>query len=674
MVLFFGSKLVALLLVFTLPRALNLMLKPDRTYQLYGFHYSVHRTISRLTNRKFFHELFGDSSYIVHYLRGLGYRLSPVVQTGSNFGMEVKHENPYLSSVGSGTQVAAGLTFINADYSSTSFRLSRASIGPNNFLGNEVVYPPQGRTGDNCLLATKVLVPIDGEIRENVGALGSPSFRIPRSVERDSRFAQVAHGDDFPRRLAAKDRYNRATIRWVLLARWFYYFVLTLVMFVAADLYDSMGAWTIALANVLILIFSVFYLAMLERASTGFRGVRPMQTSIYEIDFWRVERFFKFCARVGLHRIFNGTPFKAVLWRLVGVRVGKRLFDDGTTLAEKNIVSIGDDVTLNAASGLQCHSQEDYAYKCDGITVGSGCTVGVGAMVHYGVTMGDGAVLAADSFLMKGEEMPPHAHWGGNPAREMPDLLVAKRTAPRDAAPAIPRPVIEWPVVDRRARRHPAAVPATGVLVALAAVAGLGVANWSGLSSPAPALPASGPAAAAPLPLPAAPAPNPAPLPVAAPVPATVRWFEVTDVPLLDSGLRAGSRGDGVVSAQQQLQRLGYYAGPANGEMDGATDAAVRRFQEVAGVTGDPAGTVGRATAVALLAGGDRPVLGVGAHGEDVHRLQHALAVALNRPLPPTGDFLSMTQQAVRDFQASRGLPIVGTVAAATWTALQQGR
>ena len=40
-------------------------------------------------------------------------------------------------------------------------------------------------------------------------------------------------------------------------------------------------------------------------------------------------------------------------------------------------------------------------------------------MVHYGVSMGDGAVLAADSFLMKGEQVPPHAYWGGNPAEEM---------------------------------------------------------------------------------------------------------------------------------------------------------------------------------------------------------------------------------------------------------------
>ena len=34
-------------------------------------------------------------------------------------------------------------------------------------------------------------------------------------------------------------------------------------------------------------------------------------------------------------------------------------------------------------------------------------------------TMGDGSVLAPDSFLMKGEHVPPRSRWGGNPAREM---------------------------------------------------------------------------------------------------------------------------------------------------------------------------------------------------------------------------------------------------------------
>ena len=68
-------------------------------------------------------------------------------------------------------------------------------------------------------------------------------------------------------------------------------------------------------------------------------------------------------------------------------------------------------------SKIQCHSQEDGTFKSDRTTIGAGCTLGVGAFVHYGVTMGDGAVLAADSFLMKGEEVPPHARVGREPGR-----------------------------------------------------------------------------------------------------------------------------------------------------------------------------------------------------------------------------------------------------------------
>jgi hypothetical protein len=32
--------------------------------------------------------------------------------------------------------------------------------------------------------------------------------------------------------------------------------------------------------------------------------------------------------------------------------------------------------------------------------------------------MGDGSALDADAFLMKGEHVPPGAHWIGNPATE----------------------------------------------------------------------------------------------------------------------------------------------------------------------------------------------------------------------------------------------------------------
>ena len=416
-VLFFGSLLVGLLVVVTVPRLLNLAVNPGKVYCLYGVHYWVHHTIARLTNVRLFTVLFGDSSYIVNYLTRVGHDLSEVEQTGSNFGLDVRHESPYLSTVGSGTMVADGLSIMNADFSSTSFRVSRASIGAHNFLGNKIAYPVQGRTGDNCLLATKVMVPIDGRIREGVGLLGSPSFEIPRTVRRDTGF-DLTGPDELRRRLGAKNRHNLVTIGLFLLAGWVYFLGVVLLGMAGVDLFDGFGASAVALVSLLIIVWTVLYFALVARAFTSLVTLRPQGCSIYDIAFWRHERFWKMSV-LAHFQIFNGTPFKSMTWRLLGVHLGKRLFDDGCDIVEKTPVTIGDDVTFNIGTVLQCHSQEDGAFKSDRIRIGSGCTLGVGAFVHYGTTIGDGAVLEPDSFLMKGEEVPSHERWGGNPAMEI---------------------------------------------------------------------------------------------------------------------------------------------------------------------------------------------------------------------------------------------------------------
>ncbi len=73
---------------------------------------------------------------------------------------------------------------------------------------------------------------------------------------------------------------------------------------------------------------------------------------------------------------------------------------------------------------------EDGAFKLDSIRVGSKVTIGVSGFVHYGVTMNDGAVLDADSFLMKGADVPKDGFFGGNPAQDLSAFVV------RDAQPA----------------------------------------------------------------------------------------------------------------------------------------------------------------------------------------------------------------------------------------------
>ena len=474
-VLFLVFVVGALLVVCTVPRLLNLAIRPDTVYPLYGFHYSIHRAIGRLTNVRFFTYLFGDSSFIVHYLRALGYDLTSVEQTGSNFGTDVRHETPFHVSVGRGTMVADGLSIINADFSSTSFRLSRVSIGAHSFLGNALAYPARSRVGENCLLATKVLIPLDGPVRSGVGLLGAPGFEIPRTVARDARLGPRSAAEQ-RRRLTFKNRYNLRTIALALLVRWVYVLGLTMLGLSAADLFRMAGPVAVAGELIAVTLFTLTYFVLVERAATRFGTLRPRYCSIYDRSFWWHERYWKLVIPP-VDRMLAGTPFKNVLSRLLGVRLGRRVFDDGAAMTERTLVTIGDDATLNAGAVIQCHSQEDGHFKSDRISIGAGGVLGLNAFVHYGVRMGDGAVLGAGSFLMKGEEVPPGSRWSGNPAQEeqaTPEAApVAISLDPRADRPR-PRPR-PYP----HPRPHPRHRPSAAAVVALAPASATALARRS---------------------------------------------------------------------------------------------------------------------------------------------------------------------------------------------------
>ncbi|GAA1499037.1 non-ribosomal peptide synthetase [Paeniglutamicibacter kerguelensis] len=426
--LLFGGIATGLVAVAVLPRLLNLFLPPGKVYPLYGFHYATQRTISRLTNLHFFKNLTGDSSLILYYLSFIGYHQPNPVQTGSNFGPAVKHDTPYLVTVGSGTMVSDGLSIITSEVSNTSFRIVPTTIGEKNFFGNAVVYPSAGKTGENCLFGTMTMVPIDGPIREGVGLLGSPPFEIPRSVQRDSAFDEMKTAEELKTRLPAKNRHNGLTLAMFLLLRWFELFLSLWIGSIALTHFENVGAPVVVAGLMAIGVALEAMTIAIERLVQIRHRLVPRFCSIYDVYFWEHERFWKFIAG-GALGLFNGTPFKPIIWRMLGVRMGKRVFDDGCGIPEKTIITVGDDVTLNSGSVLQCHSMEDGAFKLDSISIGSRTTIGVGGFVHYGVTMQDGSTLEADSFLMKGSEVPKDGFFGGNPAQDLSAYVV------RDAQP-----------------------------------------------------------------------------------------------------------------------------------------------------------------------------------------------------------------------------------------------
>lgn len=425
LVLFVVGLITGLIIIFSIPRLLNRFIKPEKVYPLYGVHFTIQRMIARVSNVKLYKDVFGDSSYIVHYLKALGYNLGRVEQTGSNFGPTLAHESPFLSSVGTGTMVADGLNMMNADFSSTSFRLSRVHLAGHNFLGNAISVPIGSRVGENCLLATKVMIPIDGPIRADVGLLGSPPFEIPRSVQRDAQFDEQTIAEARNSALPAKNRHNILSMVLFLAVRWFLLFVATFSAAIAVSAFSFLGVLAIAAMMLTLLLFRVLIAVLVERSVMGFRHLKPQYCSIYDPYFWRHERLWKLLAMPG----FNGTPFKPVIWRMLGVKVGKRLYDAGANIPEKTLVAIGDDCAFNEGATIQGHSMEDGAFKSDYIVLGNRCSLGVDSWVNYGVTMQDGSSLGADALLMKGEDVPEDSTYTGNPAREVTSPVAPKPLA-----------------------------------------------------------------------------------------------------------------------------------------------------------------------------------------------------------------------------------------------------
>ena len=448
--IYLAGLLVAGLSTLVVPRVLHRFVRPGQAHPLYGTQWRLARAVQRYSNNVVLNTIFGDSSMIVGYLKAVGYDLSRSTQTGSNFGVDQRHHDPFLVSFDRNTLVSDGLRLLNMEVSATAFELRPIAMPPDTYLGNDVRYPAGARVGAGCLIATKAAVPLDGPVREGVGLLGSPAFEIPRSVARDLRFDHYRQPGVLEKRLRLKLRSNLVTVGLYLVRSWLlvtWSLAVTLGVFALVTGGRTgmvVTAAAITLAAPMVLWTDVVLAIVIERLVRGFRPLEPLYCSLYDRRFWVHERFWKLNYNAFL-RAFDGTPFKPVLLRLQGAVVGRRVFDDGGGLTEPTLVSLGDGVVLNQRSTIQCHSLEDGTFKSDRSRIGAGATLGVAAFVHYGVEVEAEATVDADSFLMKGSTVPAGTVWRGNPARDVDaDDTRAARQPSAASGPhefAVPSPV-----------------------------------------------------------------------------------------------------------------------------------------------------------------------------------------------------------------------------------------
>ena len=412
--------------------------KPGQ-YPLRSFYYFRFWIIAKMLDTDEI-TVMADSLYLPMFWRLMGAKFGKKVEIG-----ETTQFIPELVTVDEGGFIASDVAIAWPVIYKDTITFAAVNIGKKAFLGNTSFLPGGKSIGDGGLLGSLSITPEGNQAAEdNTAWLGSPAVFLPK------RELFVGYSEKETFNPSKKLYFTRLAIEFVriLIPTTFSLIILFNLIYVIDFLLGKCSWFTTALAlpaaELLIICSLVSVLVALKWILLG--RLKPLTKPIWDVFIWKndiVEFSYACFMVVYLVGMTAGTPFALWLHRLLGTKVGKRVFSDTSLFSEFDLISIGDDVCLNSDVTLQTHLYEDRIFKVSHVTINSGCNVGVASIVLYNTLMEENATLGSLSLLMKGERLPANTEWAGIPAQSTlvtANLHPAQRTvdATVDGAEVVP--------------------------------------------------------------------------------------------------------------------------------------------------------------------------------------------------------------------------------------------
>jgi non-ribosomal peptide synthetase-like protein len=327
--------------------------------------------------------------------------------------------SPDLLSIGDESFIADSVSLGAPRVRDGRMTLGRNHVGKRSFVGNSAMLPPGAILGDNMLIGCLSAPPDDPAeaLREDAAWLGSPAVFLPQR-QKSSGFSEETTYHPPPRL-----RVQRALIEFVrVITPSTCFIILISLLFSALLLLHDFMTMREAL-----LFFPFLYLgcglaAALFTIAAKWILVwryRPGERPLWSTFVWRNEllnALHEHLAEPFLVGALTGTPFVCWYFRLLGARIGKRVYMETTDFSEFDLAAIGDEAALNADCTIQTHLFEDRVMKMSTVILGPRCKVGAGSLVLYDTRMEAGSSLGDLSLLMKGETLPAGTSWEGVPA------------------------------------------------------------------------------------------------------------------------------------------------------------------------------------------------------------------------------------------------------------------
>jgi non-ribosomal peptide synthetase-like protein len=333
------------------------------------------------------------------------------------------------ATVGKGTEISTALmtpkftviedgAFLADDTMVASYELgggwihvAKTTIGKRAFLGNSGITQPGRRVPEDGLVAVLSATPY--KAKRGSSWLGSPPVRL----RRQPTAADALRTFNPSRRLKIM-RGAVETCRLIPMMVTFLIGVAVLAGLQALVLKFGYG-WTALLGGVVLLVAGAVAggIAILAKWLVVGR-IRAVEHPLWSSFVWRNEvsdTFVETVAAPWFARAASGTPVMNLWLRGLGAKIGRGVWCETYWLPEADLVTLGAGSTVNRGCVVQTHLFHDRIMRMDTVILEEGATLGTHCVALPAAKLGSGSTVGPASLVMRGDEVPAHSRWQGNP-------------------------------------------------------------------------------------------------------------------------------------------------------------------------------------------------------------------------------------------------------------------
>ncbi|MDB5156717.1 MAG: peptide synthetase, partial [Mucilaginibacter sp.] len=320
--------------------------------------------------------------YVADYFRMLGAKIGK--NTEISTASSVTHP---LLEIGDGAFVADAVTLGEADVRAQQLILSKTIIGNNSFVGNSALIPQGYKLNSDMLIGVLSTPPDDKQQQQSTARdwFGSPAIPLPRRQE------STPFGDELTIHPSNYRKFARGFVEFIRIILPESAIICFSIFFIAYahDLLVDQPLWKI------ILYFPFYYLFFMGVPSFlvplvlkwVFIGkYKAQQKPMWSWAVWKSEAVTSTYEALAIPFFLDylqGTPWLPPFMRLLGVKVGKRVWMNTTDITEFDMVTIHDDAALNQDCGPQTHLFEDRVMKVGAVKIGARSSIGAGTIILY---------------------------------------------------------------------------------------------------------------------------------------------------------------------------------------------------------------------------------------------------------------------------------------------------